>query len=128
MRQVRTTKTRGRLLVLLLCFFLAPQLAHAAQSNCYGPYTLNSDNYAPDTTGDDTRDWVGDFTINLAIASGTMNVSVEAKLDGGGYASLGQMTTTGIAQFHGPLHRLRYLVSSCSSCVATIIACANRGQ
>jgi hypothetical protein len=110
--------------LLLLCLSTP---AFAAQ-NCYGPYTLNSDNYAPDTTGDDVRDWVGDFTVNLSVTTGTLNVSVESKLEGGGFTSLGQMTTTSIAQFHGPLHKLRYRVTSCSSCLATVIACANKGQ
>jgi hypothetical protein len=125
----RTTLTWRRRVVfpvaLLLCVLSTPAFA---TQNCYGPYTLNSDNYAPDTVGDDVQDWVGDFTINLAVTSGTLNVSVESKLNGGAFTSLGQMTTTGIAQFHGPLHKLRYLVTSCSSCLATVIACANRGQ
>jgi hypothetical protein len=111
----------------LLGLLSAPSSAWAAPK-CLGPYTLTSNNYAPDTTGDDVRDWWGDFTVNLAVTSGTLTVSVESTLDGGAFASLGSMSTTSIAQFHGPLHRLRFLVSGCSTCNATVIACAAKGE
>ena len=117
----------GALIVLLGASCLLPSHVQA-KAQCFGPYTLNSTNYAPSTEGDDVRDWVGDFTINLSIASGTMALNVEGKLDGGAFASLGTMNATAVAQFHGPLHRLRYNVTSCSSCLATIIACANKGD
>ena len=128
MQRAQFTRQRRRVVlpVLLLCLTSAPAWAGAAR--CFGPYPLTSANYAPSTTGDDVTDWTGDFTINLSIASGTMSLNVESKLDGGGFASLGTMNATAIAQFHGPLHRLRYNVTSCSSCNATIIACANKGD
>ena len=110
---------------LLLCLTGS---AFAEQPKCLGPYTLNSNNYAPDTTGDDVEAWTGDFSVNLGITSGTLTVTVEAKLNNGTFASLGQMTTTAITQFHGPLHRLRFLVTNCSSCNATITACATKGD
>lgn len=125
----RTNHTWRRRVVfpvaLLLCLSATPAFAIGL---CLGPYTLNSDNYAPSSDGDDVTDWQGDFTVNLSKTAGTMSVAVEGKLNGGGFASLGTMTTTGIAQFHGPLHKLRFTVSSCSSCVATIIVCASKGQ
>ncbi len=113
------------LATLGVCLLVSPV---SAGTNCYGPYSLTSTNYAPTTDGDDVRDWWGDFTVNLAITSGTMALNVEGKLDGGTFASLGTMNATAIAQFHGPLHRLRFNVTSCSSCVATIIACAAKGE
>jgi hypothetical protein len=117
--------TRVLPVLLILLALAAPAWA---SPKCLGPYTLTSNNYAPDQAGDDVRDWWGDFTVNLVVTSGTLSVSVEAKLDGADFASLGSMSTTSIAQFHGPLHRLHFLVSSCSSCNATIIACAAKGE
>jgi hypothetical protein len=120
------TARRGLLALPVLLLLASPAAADAPK--CVGPYTLNSDNFAPDATGDDVEQWVGDFTVNLVKTTGTLNVSVEAKLPGGDFASLGTMSTTSIAQFHGPLYKLRFTVSSCSSCLATIVACASRGD
>lgn len=101
-----------------------------AGPRCWGPYTLSSNNYAPDSTGDDILDWVGDFSAQLAIGSGSLTVTVEAQNPGMGnsFAGIGQMTTTSIAQFHGPLSRLRFSVTSCSSCNATISVCGNAAE
>lgn len=115
-------------ILVLAAVCLLPSRAHA-KAQCFGPYTLNSvNNYAPTTDGDDVQDWSGDFTVNLAVSAGTLSVNVESKLNGGAFASLGTMNASSIAQFHGPLHRLRYNVTACSSCVATILACANKGD
>lgn len=124
---------RGRRIVLpvglvLVALLGAASAAQAGAAKCYGPYTLNSVNYAPSTTGDDVTDWTGDFTVNLSVESGTMAVNVEAKLDGGAFASLGTVSATTNAQFHGPFHKLRFNVTACSSCLATIIACAAKGD
>jgi hypothetical protein len=108
----------------VLLLLASPAFADAPK--CLGPYTLNSVNYAPSTDGDVVETWTGDFTINLAKSAGTMTVAVEAMLPGGDWASLGSMSTTAIAQFHGPLYKLRFNVSACSSCLATIVACAAR--
>jgi hypothetical protein len=97
-----------------------------ALPKCWGPYTLNSDNYAPDTTGEYIFDWIGDFTVQLAIASGTMTVTSEARLPGmASFVALGQQTTSSAPQFHGPFERVRFLVTSCSSCLATLTVCGN---
>jgi hypothetical protein len=115
-------------LLFLLALVATPAPAWASPK-CLGPYTLTSNNnYAPDQAGDDVRDWWGDFTVNLVVTSGTVTLSVEAKLDGGEFASLGTMSTTSIAQFHGPPHRLHFFTTACSSCNATVIACAAKGE
>lgn len=113
-------------IVMAGAVWLGTGTAHAGVlAHCYGPFTLNSNNYAPDSVGMDVADWTGDFTVNLGVTSGTLTVAVEGQLAGGTFASLGSVTTTSLAQFHGPLSRLRFSVSSCSSCLATIVACAN---
>lgn len=119
---------RSWLLLAALALVIGSATPALAIPRCFGPYTLSSTNFAPDTTGDAVLDWWGDFSVNLAVTSGTLSVNVEGKLDGGGFASLGTMTSTSIAQFHGPLHRLRFNVTACSSCVATIVACAGPGE
>lgn len=125
MRDRLLSTARGWAVLLALPLLLV-RPAYADSPKCLGPYTLTSNNFAPADTGDEIEQWTGDFTVNLAKTSGTLTVSVEGKLRGGDWASLGTMSTTSIAQFHGPLHALRFSVSSCSSCVATIVACAAR--
>ena len=126
----RTTHTWRRAcvpLVGLLLLLVLPTGAWAG-TKCVGPYALTDDGYVPAAAGDDVRQWPGDATVNLAITAGTLSVAIEGKLDGGDFAGLGTMTTTSTAQFHGPLHRVRALVSSCSSCDATIVLCFTRDE
>lgn len=130
---MQASQPQGRRMILLPVLLLllvvgGVDRAHAGAAKCYGPYTLNSVNYAPSTTGDDVTDWTGDFTVNMSVDSGSLSVNVEAKLDGGTFASLGTVTASTNAQFHGPFHKLRFNVTACSSCLATIIACAAKGD
>jgi hypothetical protein len=114
-----------RLRVLLGLVLLLPVLAHAEgpgnASNFGLPMTLNSVNYAPDTTGIYLGNFDGTCTANIVKASGTFSVNVEGKLTGGDFASMGTVTSTSLVTIDGPLEYIRFNVTACSSCLGTAV-------
>jgi hypothetical protein len=109
----------------LLAFVLLPLAAQAADgdnaSNFGRPMTLNSVNYAPDTTGIPLGNFDGTCTANLVKASGTMSVNVEGMLTGGGFANMGTLTDTALVTIQGPVEYIRFNVTACSSCLGTAV-------
>lgn len=91
-------------------------------SNFGQPLTLNSANYAPDSTGYALGAYDGQCTAQLVLTSGTISVNVEGALTGAGaFANLGTLSTSGMVSIQGPIEYLRFNVTSCSSCLATAI-------
>jgi hypothetical protein len=110
-------------LLLVVACLGVPALGHA-QSNVaaktFGPFTLNSVNYAPDTTGIPISDYDDHCTVQLILASGTISVNVEASLTGGGgFVNTGALSASTLTSLEGPLDYARFNVTACSSCLAT---------
>jgi hypothetical protein len=113
-----------RTLVLLLLLLASPAWAQPGPQNAsnFGqPMTLNSVNYAPDTTGIPLGDYDGVCTANIVKTSGTFSVNVEGKLKGGDFASMGTVTSTSLVTIEGPLEYIRFNVTACSSCLGTAV-------
>lgn len=90
-------------------------------SNFGIPMTLNSVNYAPGTDGIYLGNYDGECTANIVKTSGTFSVNVEGQLTGGGWASMGTVTTTSLVSIGGPLEYVRFNVTACSSCLGTAV-------
>lgn len=106
--------------VLLCC--VPAYAADGDQASNFGrPLTLNSVNYAPDTTGIYLGNFDGTCTANIVKSSGTFSVSVEGKLTGGEFASMGTVTSTSLVTIDGPLEYIRFNVTACSSCLGTAV-------
>jgi hypothetical protein len=112
-------------ILLLVALVLVAAVAQAADgdeaSNFGQPMTLNSVNYAPNSTGIYLGDFDGKCTANLVKTSGTFSVNVEGMLTGGGFANMGTLTDTGLVTIDGPLEYIRFNVTACSSCLGTAV-------
>jgi hypothetical protein len=134
-----------------------PPPAEAGAMKCLGPYAITADGSYPAVCvgganngaaclsgaasicpsgtcqiGDDVTNYAGELTISYDYTSGTCSVQPSGKLPGGGYIAIGSALTNADAltkqAWSGPLGNLRFVASSGSSCITTVIACVSTSE
>ncbi len=83
-------------------------------------YTLNSVNYAPNTTGEDITAYDGRCTVGLVVSSGQIRVNVETSIlqqDGTalGFVNAGTLSASTNQTLTGPIDRVRLNVTCCET-------------
>lgn len=90
-------------------------------------YVLSSLNYTPDVNGIDVRGFDQYLSANFIKTAGTINTTVQVKLDGGDWVDAAGVLSS---NFHGALNpyqhiinRVRFQTTVCTGCSATLKVC-----